>query len=202
MSQILALLRQLPVGPMLGQLALWTLLACLALLWLPLSTLQSLFLREWVDSHGFGLGLGVVLSATYLLAWALRIGFGELLSRQQQEQRRQQITEKLSVLDGTERAVLREFFLQGKSLVSMPLNHPAVEELKLAGVLEQVGGVEHYAIEGPVATMKIAAAARTQLNRQKLRLPEGTPTETQRAALLAARPEFANSLTRGRRHAA
>lgn len=202
MAQLLALLRQLPVGPMLGQLALWTLLACLALLWLPLSSLQSLYLKDWVSNNGFTLGLGVVLSATYLLAWALRIGFGELLGRQQMVQRRQQITDKLTVLDSSERAVLREFFLQGKSLVSMPLNHPAVEELKQTGVLEQVGGVEHYAIEGPVATMKIAAVARSQLNRQRLSIPEGSPSETQRAALLAARPEFANSLARGRRHAA
>ncbi|MBY6187584.1 superinfection exclusion B family protein [Marinobacter hydrocarbonoclasticus] len=201
MAQFLALLRQLPVGPILGQLAMWTLLASLALLWLPLSTLQSLFLKGWVESNGFWLGLGVVGSATYLLAWALRLGFGELLTRQKRERRRAQISEKLTVLDGSERAVLREFFLQSKSMVAMPLNHPAVEELKSSGVLEQVGNVEHYAIEGPVATMKIAATARSGLTRQALRLPEGAPSETQRAALLAARPEFANSLARSRRAA-
>ncbi|ADN74803.1 conserved hypothetical protein [Ferrimonas balearica DSM 9799] len=202
MAQFLTLLRQLPVGPLCSQLALWLLLTCLALLWLPLSTLQSLYLQAWVAEQGFWLGLGVVASACYLLASALRLGVGELLSRQQQERRKQLVMEKLSVLDGGERAVLREFFLQSKSLVAMPLNHPAVEELKQAGVLEQVGGVEHYAIEGPVAPMKITTVARTRLTRQLLRLPEGTPSETQRAALLAARPEFANSLTRGRRHAA
>ncbi|MBY5993621.1 superinfection exclusion B family protein [Ferrimonas balearica] len=202
MAQLLDLLRQCRFGPLMTRLALWALVASLALLFLPLSALQSLFLKEWVAQNGFLLGLVTVLSASYLLAGALRIWLGNLHHRQQAQQRRQSIEAKLSVLDGVERAVLREFFLQGKSVIPMPLNHPAVEELKGCGVLVQLGAPEHYAIEGPVGQMKIAAEARAKLSRQALRLPEGNLSEQQRAALLAARPEFANSLGRGRRHAA
>ena len=94
------------------------------------------------------------------------------------------------------------FFLQAKSVLPMPLSHNGVTTLVNSGVLELAGPTEHYAIEGPVGQLKIAPAAKSQLNRQLLRLPEGNLDEQQRNALLNSRPDFVTGPKRLRRQAA
>ncbi|WP_028117962.1 superinfection exclusion B family protein [Ferrimonas senticii] len=182
--------------------ALWLLLTALTLLLLPMSMLQSLLLQQWASNHGFWIGLTALASGSYLLAEVLHWQFRRHSDKRQQRHQLAQLERKIGLLDNQERAVLREFFLQANSLVRMPLANIAVNELLHYGVIEQIGDSEHYAIEGRVAQMRISDYAKPLLNRQILRIPEGTMTEAQRNQLLAARPEFIISLGRSRRKAA
>ncbi|USD38039.1 MULTISPECIES: superinfection exclusion B family protein [Ferrimonas] len=183
-------------------LALWLLITSCALLWLPLNLAQSLFLQQWISSYASWIGLTAVASGAYLATLGLRLVFGQVLNQRYQGQIRQKVAEKILTLDNTERAILREFVLQGKGSIAMPLNHHGVNELIESGILTRAGAVEEYAIEGPVAPLKITAAARTKLTRKVLRLPEGQLSDQQRERLLASRPEFAANLNRSGRHAA
>ncbi|WP_067664175.1 superinfection exclusion B family protein [Ferrimonas marina] len=195
------MIASIPFALLAARIALWLLIAASALLLLPLANLQSLHLQEWVGRNGFSLGLTVVLSGSYLLAHGLMLGVSGLTQKQQRKLAEQRLQQKLQLLDGQERAVLREYLLQSKSTLAMPLTHPTVNELMQSGVLVQAGATEHYAIEGPVAPLKIANGAKARLTRQLLRLPEGQLDEQQKAALMASRPEFMAG-KRSRRQAA
>ncbi|QIZ75514.1 superinfection exclusion B family protein [Ferrimonas lipolytica] len=190
-------------GSISSRLAMWLLTASLALLTLPIPTLQSLYLQQWVQQHGFGIGLTVVLSACFLGAqWLQWVLYKATYKRRQLEQT-QLMEQKISLLDGQERAILREFFLQGTSVIKMPCKHPAVSELLRVGILEQAEDIQHYAIEGPVGLLRLNPDAKKRLNRQALRLPEANMSDEQRKQLQAARPEFISTLNNSnRRHAA
>ncbi|WP_417346574.1 superinfection exclusion B family protein [Ferrimonas sp.] len=184
------------------KLALWLLVTSLALLWLPVKWAQSLYLQQWVTDYASWLGLAVVASCAYLATLAGRLIFGRIMQQRLAAQQKLLMEEKVQTLDNTERAILREFILQARGSVPMPLNHHGVSALVESGILARAGSVEEYAIEGPVAPLKITAMARGKLTRKVLRLPEGQLSEEQRERLLASRPEFAANLTRGSRHAA
>ncbi|WP_298442569.1 superinfection exclusion B family protein [uncultured Ferrimonas sp.] len=184
------------------KVALWLLIATLAMLVLPIPTLQSLYLQQWVANNGFSLGLMVVFSASYLLGqWLLWLLHKATYKRRQLEQQ-QQFERKIALLDGQERAILREYFLQASSVVRMPYGHPAVSELLKVGILEEAGSVQHYAIEGTVGLLRLNPNAKQLLSRQALRLPEANMTDEQRQHLLSSRPDFISTLNGGRRHAA
>ncbi|TKB48625.1 hypothetical protein FCL40_10715 [Ferrimonas sediminicola] len=184
------------------KLALWLLVTSLALLWLPVQWAQSLYLQQWVSHYASWLGLTVVASAAYLATLVGRLLFQRLMQQRLAAQQKLMVEEKVQTLDNTERAILREFILQGRGSVPMPLNHHGVSALVDAGILARAGSVEEYAIEGPVAPLKITAIARGKITRKVLRLPEGQLSEEQRERLLASRPEFAANLSRSSRHAA
>ncbi|MFI3245025.1 MAG: superinfection exclusion B family protein [Ferrimonas sp.] len=181
-------------------IAMWCLIAGLALMTLPIPTLQSLYLQQWVEEHGFLIGLMVIVSASYLAAAAVLWIIQQRLMQQQQLQWRQQIVDKMKFLDAQERAILREFFLQANPLVKMPLHQSTVMELLESGILEQVGEQQQYAIEGPVAQLRLSQVARQHLNRTVLRLPEGELNEQQRQQLIASRPDFITAVNTGRRN--
>ncbi|GAA4874126.1 superinfection exclusion B family protein [Ferrimonas pelagia] len=202
MNEFFAFLQRTDWSAMMAKFALWLLTASLALLILPLPTLESLLLNRWVESNGFVLGLSAVLSASYLIAYLIRMGLYWLNQQLLNKKRLSQIHAKILTLDGQERAVLREFFLQAKGVIPMPLANNAVASLLESGVLEQTGATEHYAIEGQIAPLTIALPAKAQLTRHHLRLPEGQLDEQQKAALISARPEFINGPKRNRRQAA
>lgn len=186
----------------LHKLVLWLLVTSLALLMLPLRMAQSLFLQQWIEQHAASIGLVAMTCVGYLLSLGIRLGLSKMLEERQQGTMKQRIREKIGALDHGERAVLREFILQGKSSIRMPIHHHSVADLLDHGILAQAGASEEYAIEGTVAPVKIAALARRHITRKVLRLPEEQLTEQQREHLLASRPEFAANLNRSGRHAA
>lgn len=202
MTHFLTLLRYINWTGVGIKIALWFLVAGLALLVLPIPALQSLYLSSWVDNNGFMIGLATLFSASFLVAQWLLWLLNKITYQRRQQEQQQQFETKIALLDSQERAILREFFLQASSVVRMPFNHPAVSELNNVGILEQAGGVEHYAIEGTVGLFRLNPNAKQLLTRQALRLPELNMTEEQREHLLASRPDFINTLNSKRQSAA
>jgi hypothetical protein len=112
------------------------------------------------------------------------------------------IEAKVKLLDPAERALLREFFLQGATILTLPQDELAVRSLVETQILEVVGNVRHYAIQGPTAEYKISMRARIYLNRDVLRLPAGEPSKEELSNLIKARPQFVSGLVQQRKHAA
>ena len=112
------------------------------------------------------------------------------------------IEAKVKLLDPAERALLREFFLQGQTILTLPQNELAVRNLVSTNILEMLGNERHYAIQGPTADYKISMQARVYLNREVLRLPAGEPSPEEMSYLIKTRPHFINGLVQARKHAA
>ncbi|MCT7942453.1 MULTISPECIES: superinfection exclusion B family protein [Shewanella] len=181
---------------------LWLVIACLALLFSPKALLEKLALAEVVTQYSFIIGFGLIVGAAYFLSQLVSFVADESIQYLRQKRTVETIEAKVKLLDPAERALLREFFLQGATILALPQNELAVKSLLHTNILEKLGNERHYAIQGPTAEYKISMAARIYLNRDVLRLPAGEPTQEELSHLLKARPHFISGLVQPRKHAA
>ena len=99
-------------------------------------------------------------------------------------------------LDAAEQAVLREFFLQGRNTIAVPVNDLAVAGLLTEGVLAQVGGHVQPTPKGLVAAVRIDPLFRKHLEADAVGLTTWTPGEAERRRLLQRRPAFVGEVAR------
>ena len=181
---------------------LWLAIACGALLFAPDALLSSLSLSEFSSQYAHLIGLGLIVGSAYLLTQVLSYFLDEAISYLTDKRSAEIIEEKVKLLDPAERALLREFFLQGETILTLPEQEPAVHSLLKTGILECLGNQKHYAIQASTADFKISMRARTHLNRQVLRFPVGEPSAEEMKNLIKARPHFVNSFAAPRKQAA
>ncbi|MCL1067446.1 superinfection exclusion B family protein [Shewanella olleyana] len=181
---------------------LWWVVACTVLLFAPSHVLQTLSLDGLVTDYGHFIGLGLIVGAAFFLSQLFTFVVDESINFLREKRAIETIEAKVKLLDPAERALLREFFLQGATILALPQNELAVKGLVATNILELVGNERHYAIQGPTAEYKISMKARVYLNRDVLRLPAGEPSKEELTHLIKARPQFINGLVQPRKHAA
>lgn len=187
---------------MMFRVMLWLMVSCSVLLLIPPNVLAVLALDKFVPEHAQFVGLGLIVSIAYFLSQLINLGLDESIRHLSDKRVIETIEAKVNLLDPAERALVREFFLQGATILILPQNEPAVKSLVNACILEKLGNERHYAIQGPTADYKIAMKARMYLNRDVLRLPAGEPSQEEMQSLIKARPQFLNGLVQNRKHAA
>jgi hypothetical protein len=106
------------------------------------------------------------------------------------------MADRVDALDAAEQAVLREFFLQGRNTIAVPVNDLAVAGLLTEGVLAQVGGQMQPTPKGLVAAVRIDPAFRRHLEPDAVGLSSWSPAEAERRRLLQARPAFVGEVAR------
>ncbi|WP_299494832.1 superinfection exclusion B family protein [uncultured Shewanella sp.] len=179
-------------------LMLWIAISCTILLALP-DTMLSLIQLEGVSlQFGPYAGIGLLFSYAYLLTRLIHYGLDEAIDRLHLKRENESIVEKITLLDSRERALLREFFLQGETVLTLPQEEQTVKSLVMCNILECLGNQKHYAIQSPTCEYKISMRARGHLNRQVLRFPTGEPNKEEMQQLLKARPDFMHSLLSSR----
>ena len=109
---------------------------------------------------------------------------------------RRRLGHRVDALDPAEQAVLREFFLQGRNTIAVPVNDLAVSGLLTEGVLAQVGGHMQPTPKGFVAAVRIDPAFRRHLEPDAVGLSSWSPAEAERRRLLQARPAFVGEVAR------
>ncbi|MCH1929394.1 superinfection exclusion B family protein [Shewanella sp. A25] len=184
------------------RIMLWLMVSCGVLLAMPTNLLSALALDKFVPEHAHFVGLGLIIAIAYFLTQLLNLGLDESIRHLSNKRMTETIEAKINLLDRAERALLREFFLQGATILTLPQNEPAVKSLQNACILENLGNERHYAIQGPTADFKISMKARSYLNRGVLRLPAGEPSQEEMQHLIKARPQFLNGVVQTRKHAA
>ncbi|WP_076414291.1 superinfection exclusion B family protein [Shewanella sp. UCD-KL12] len=181
---------------------LWLAIVSGALLFAPKGILSVVHLDEVVSANSHYIGLAFIIGIAFIITQVVNYFLDEAISVLKTKRATEVIEEKVKLLDPTERALLREFFLQGETVLTLPQDETAVKSLVATNIIEHLGNQKHYAIQGPTADYKISMRARIYLNRQVLRLPVGEPSQEEMQNLIKARPTFANNLTGPRKHAA
>ncbi|MGX9459905.1 superinfection exclusion B family protein [Shewanella sp. A14] len=180
----------------------WVVVTCTSLLFAPKDFLAVLSLDQLVNQYSQFIGLGLIIGVAYFLSQIFAFVVDELIVHLRQKRTVETIEVKVKLLDPAERALLREFFLQGQTILTLPQNELAVKNLVQTSILEMLGNERHYAIQGPTAEYKISMQARNYLNRDVLRLPAGEPSAEEMTYLIKTRPHFINGLVQSRKHAA
>lgn len=109
------------------------------LLFVPANWLAKIRVDRFVDNYGDVIGLVFVVSGSFVLVEPLSWLGGVLKSTYAQRKLRKAIESVLSELDEREKAVLREFYIEDKRTLVLPVEHPVVEGLISEGILEMVG---------------------------------------------------------------
>jgi len=101
----------------------------------------------------------------------------------------------IKALNDSEKAILREFFLQGKDEIILPVNNPNVVKLIEKGILSSTGAyIKHLPI-GTTMYVEISYEARELIDLKLIGWPEGMPKRPKQKEfnnILKNRPQFIN----------
>ncbi|MCS3460378.1 superinfection exclusion B family protein [Aeromonas rivuli] len=176
----------------LNWLMVWLLLCCSIILLFPTGLMKGA-VSAWAELHAAWLGVGMLIAISYFCSQGMLIlwewACGEWLSRKQKDQ----LSRMIAFLDFNEKAVLREFVLQRKSVINLPITEPAVKNLIDAGVLTYAYGkpVREKDDENQIRALMIALPARPLLTYKVLGLSRGKMSDEQVEQIMNARPKFA-----------
>ncbi|TEW52219.1 superinfection exclusion B family protein [Psychromonas algicola] len=172
---------------------LWMCFSCAVLLVMP-SSLFSLNNSDLLpNTYSPYLWILALLTGSYLLTRLFTFLFARLTKHYDDQYLSARRNKMIRQLDFEEKALLREFIIQRKTVLALPLNEPAVNNLLASGVLAPAYETQEIKGATRIIKLSIAIEAREQLTHKVIGLPVGKLTEAEAELLKAARPEYARS---------
>ena len=176
----------------LNWLMVWLLLCCSIILLFPAGLMKGA-VSQWATAHAAWLGVGMLIAISYFCSQGFLIAWEWACDEWQSRRQQDQLAKMIGFLDFNEKAVLREFVLQRKSVINLPITEPAVKNLMDAGVLTYAYGkpVREKEDENQIRALMIALPARPLLTYKVLGLSRGKMSDEQVEQIMNARPKFA-----------
>jgi hypothetical protein len=171
----------------------WMCIACATLLIVPVSIVKFTDTEGWSESYTPYILILALITGSFLITrtiiWIFSYLKEEFVKRRQAARRNMMIRR----LDFEEKAVLREFIIQRKNVLALPMRELAVANLLQSGVLVPAYETQEIKGSGRIIKLSIAVDARELLTYRVLGLPVGKLTEEEASQLKAARPDYARS---------
>ena len=176
----------------LNWLMVWLLLCCSIILLFPAGLMKGA-VSQWATVHAAWLGVGMLIAISYFCSQGFLIAWEWACEEWQSRRQQDQLAQMIGFLDFNEKAVLREFVLQRKSVINLPITEPAVKNLMDAGVLTYAYGkpTREKDDENQIRALMIALPARPLLTYKVLGLSRGKMSDEQVEQIMNARPKFA-----------
>ena len=176
----------------LNWLMVWLLLCCSIILLFPAGLMKGA-VSQWATVYAAWLGVGMLIAISYFCSQGFLIAWEWACEEWQSRRQQDQLAQMIGFLDFNEKAVLREFVLQRKSVITLPITEPAVKNLMDAGVLTYAYGkpVREKEDENQIRALMIALPARPLLTYKVLGLSRGKMSDEQVEQIMNARPKFA-----------
>lgn len=176
----------------LNWLMVWLLLCCSIILQFPAGLMKGA-VSQWATAHAAWLGVGMLIAISYFCSQGFLIAWEWACDEWQSRRQQDQLAQMIGFLDFNEKAVLREFVLQRKSVINLPITEPAVKNLMDAGVLTYAYGkpAREKEDENQIRALMIALPARPLLTYKVLGLSRGKMSDEQVEQIMNARPKFA-----------
>jgi len=164
------------------------------LLFLPEGFLARIHVEKFAHDFGSYIGLTFLVSTLILAVELVLLAWRSLRGRKTHRERKERALAGLGRLDAQERAVLREFWIQGKNTIQLPVDQPTVVGLLDKGILETVGRLGERSTAGLLFPAKLSEAVDAHLTTSLVGLPLGEPTEEEKVAILQSRPDFVGEI--------
>ncbi|NAZ62250.1 superinfection exclusion B family protein [Aeromonas caviae] len=176
----------------LNWLMVWLLLCCSIILLFPAGLMKGA-VSQWATAHAAWLGVGMLIAISYFCSQGFLIAWEWACDEWQSRRQQDQLAQMIGFLDFNEKAVLREFVLQRKSVINLPITEPAVKNLMDAGVLTYAYGkpAREKEDENQIRALMIALPARPLLTYKVLGLSRGKMSDEQVEQIMNASPKFA-----------
>lgn len=169
-------------------------LVCGACLLLPAEAVDRLRLAKLLERYGEIMGMAFLCSSVLLVVDLLFEAVGFARQRFAWEAQSERRRKRSLVLCQAEQSVLREFALQQRNTIFLPIDDPAVAGLIRSGILVVVGRAGHRARVGSLFPVAIADEYSEHLTPAALGLPCTAPTPEDIDHILSKRPDFAVGL--------
>jgi hypothetical protein len=146
--------------------------------------------KKYINTYPRLIIAGISLSCfIVLLIAAMRLLASRISSLARALNKKRQFIQYIKRLDENEKAVLREFIIQGQNTIEMPVEDKTVSGLIHKGILEQIGSKGEYSVRGLMLPVMIPFSSKKRLNPKMLGMPPVLNEET-RNALSESRPKF------------
>lgn len=166
---------------------LWLFCVTSMLLVLPLESISE-ELATQVEANKTYLYLALIVEVSNFISQAIISFIGSYLNRRNQKQETNAMKVTVDGLDFAERALLREYVLQRKSVLYLPEAEPTVRSLVESGILNVVGDPDETTNRVP---MIITKKARPFISYRAIGLTRSKMNDEMLEQIMNARPEFA-----------
>lgn len=164
-------------------------------LFVPHDLLAKLNLTDFTKEYGKYLGITFIVTSA-LLCVTIVTAFFQNINRNKNKRRiEESILKSLKALDLHEKALLREFYIQGKSTLQLPFDNDTVAGLSNKGIIYQASATGFTYIHGVYFSYSITEFAARHLTHQAIELPQN-PTEAEKQIILINRPQWAKERSR------
>ncbi|HUJ09043.1 MAG TPA: super-infection exclusion protein B [Verrucomicrobiae bacterium] len=171
---------------------LWAVVVSSALfLFLPKSALKSLNVLQFVQNYGVCIGVVFILFLSLACVNTLT-PFSHFIDRKRRhlKLKRARFT-ALQNLDLEEKAVLREFLIQGRDTIWLPIDHPTVVGMLTKGILTPISNYGKTSVAGRLLLVKEVDEVRGHLDLAMIDLPASEqPSKEQIDWVIQNRPNF------------
>ncbi len=144
---------------------------------------------------------GEIIGTIFIVSLAMLIADLIILVRHKVSQyltsgvwKRRKIKRAIRLLTNSQKAILREFFIQESKLIKLPVNNPDVSSLIEREILESSGVFQANLPVGIIKYANITYYANELLNFKSIGWPEGPPTKKESIAIQGSRPKFIYSI--------
>lgn len=166
---------------------LWLFCVTLLLLVLPLESVSQ-ELADQVTANKTYLYLALIVELSNFISQAIIAFISAYLNKRHTRLEQDSMKKTVEGLDFGERALLREFVLQRKSVLYLPESEPTVRSLFDSGILNVVGDADETTSRVP---MIITKQARPFITYRAIGLTRSKMNDEMLEQIMNARPEFA-----------
>lgn len=171
----------------LNLILMWVLIVCVCLIATPFEYI-NIELASKLSSCRFVLWIVLIIAASHFISQGLILVGTFAFRKFESKYRLKRLTFMVSCLDFSERAVLREFVLQRKSVINLPLAEPTVRNLLNSGILTVAEDV--IDVHGKTPLM-INIEARPLITYKAVGLSRSKMSDEQIEQIMSARPKYA-----------
>lgn len=161
------------------------------LLFLPSGILESLKLTKFETEYGKYFGIAFLISSGILimnfLIWAIKKILVYFFSLKYNKN----LKKELYNLDEGEQAVLREFLINNKSAVKLPIDDPIVKNLLNKRIIVRISTIGEYAIGGMLFPIKMNDKIKNEMSEEVIGISKFRNDEEKRNFIFNSRPDWA-----------
>lgn len=171
-------------------------LACSCLLFIPSNLLEQVKLTAFKESYGEFIGIIWLISLIHAAITLLRALKNFITTKHNMHKVKGYIIEHINNLTLHEKAILREFYIQGKDTIGMPFDDETVISLESKRIIHKVSNTGMVYTYGVIWAYTISQIAKSQLNSNLtvIELPSN-PNENQVEWIREHRPQWAKEQT-------
>ncbi len=145
---------------------------------------------KWITNNNLIWYSSMIVSVSYFISHGIIILCSSVFEESASKSHASSLQNMIKCLDFTEKAVLREFVLQRRSVINLPVNEPAVKNLLNAGILTYAYGTPLSSDVSTIKALMITLDARQYITYKILGLSKSGMSEEQIEQILNERPKF------------